>query len=118
MVLLINNIFSGSPRLFQKRRRCWGWIPLAVGHQPTLAADMGAMQQRITTTKGSIISVEAVLVTADNLMDPAPATTFARFGATTVLAGSIAEQATHPAVGPLAFKPRMFDPLGCQQRAP
>jgi F-type H+-transporting ATPase subunit beta len=79
-----------------------GRIPSAVGYQPTLATDMGAMQERITTTtKGSITSVQAVYVPADDLTDPAPATTFAHLDATTVLNRSIAEKGIYPAVDPL-----------------
>src|SRR5919201_1178591 len=79
-----------------------GRIPSAVGYQPTLATDMGALQERITTTqKGSITSVQAIYVPADDLTDPAPATTFAHLDATTVLARSIAEKGIYPAVDPL-----------------
>jgi F-type H+-transporting ATPase subunit beta len=107
-----------------------GRIPSAVGYQPTLATgkfigyiyihfcllnsyltDMGAMQERITTTKkGSITSVQAVYVPADDLTDPAPATTFAHLDATTVLSRSIAELGIYPAVDPLDSKSRMLDP--------
>jgi len=79
-----------------------GRIPSAVGYQPTLATDMGALQERITTTtKGSITSVQAIYVPADDLTDPAPATSFAHLDATTVLARSIAEKGIYPAVDPL-----------------
>ncbi|MGE0283456.1 MAG: F0F1 ATP synthase subunit beta, partial [Rhizobiaceae bacterium] len=79
-----------------------GRIPSAVGYQPTLATDMGAMQERITTTtKGSITSVQAIYVPADDLTDPAPATSFAHLDATTVLSRSIAEKGIYPAVDPL-----------------
>src|SRR5438046_2712755 len=79
-----------------------GRIPSAVGYQPTLATDMGALQERITTTKkGSITSVQAIYVPADDLTDPAPAASFAHLDATTVLSRSIAEQAIFPAVDPL-----------------
>lgn len=89
-----------------------GRIPSAVGYQPTLATDMGAMQERITTTtKGSITSVQAVYVPADDLTDPAPASTFAHLDATTVLSRSIAEKGIYPAVDPLDSTSRMLDPL-------
>ncbi|KAL2116920.1 hypothetical protein VTJ04DRAFT_9088 [Mycothermus thermophilus] len=88
-----------------------GRIPSAVGYQPTLAVDMGAMQERITTTsKGSITSVQAVYVPADDLTDPAPATTFAHLDATTVLSRGISELGIYPAVDPLDSKSRMLDP--------
>ncbi len=81
-----------------------GRIPSAVGYQPTLATDMGALQERITTTqKGSITSVQAIYVPADDLTDPAPATSFAHLDATTVLARAIAEKGIYPAVDPLEF---------------
>jgi F-type H+/Na+-transporting ATPase subunit beta len=88
-----------------------GRIPSAVGYQPTLATDMGALQERITTTqKGSITSVQAIYVPADDLTDPAPATSFAHLDATTVLARSIAEKGIYPAVDPLDSTSRMLDP--------
>ena len=88
-----------------------GRIPSAVGYQPTLATDMGAMQERITTTtKGSITSVQAIYVPADDLTDPAPATSFAHLDATTVLSRSIAEKGIYPAVDPLDSTIRMLDP--------
>jgi len=88
-----------------------GRIPSAVGYQPTLGTDMGAMQERITSTKkGSITSVQAVYVPADDLTDPAPATTFAHLDATTVLSRSIAEQAIFPAVDPLDSTSRILEP--------
>src|SRR6202795_988125 len=88
-----------------------GRIPSAVGYQPTLATDMGALQERITsTTKGSITSVQAIYVPADDLTDPAPATSFAHLDATTVLSRSIAEKGIYPAVDPLDSKSRMLDP--------
>ncbi|MCQ8185796.1 F0F1 ATP synthase subunit beta [Parvularcula maris] len=88
-----------------------GRIPSAVGYQPTLATDMGAMQERITTTtKGSITSVQAVYVPADDLTDPAPATTFAHLDATTVLNRAIAEKGIYPAVDPLDSTSRILDP--------
>src|ERR1700741_3452494 len=88
-----------------------GRIPSAVGYQPTLATDMGAMQERITTTtKGSITSIQAIYVPADDYTDPAPATTFAHLDATTVLSRAISELAIYPAVDPLDSKSRMLDP--------
>jgi len=88
-----------------------GRIPSAVGYQPTLATDMGALQERITTTqKGSITSVQAIYVPADDLTDPAPATSFAHLDATTVLSRSIAEKGIYPAVDPLDSTSRMLDP--------
>jgi F-type H+-transporting ATPase subunit beta len=88
-----------------------GRIPSAVGYQPTLATDMGTLQERITSTKkGSITSVQAIYVPADDLTDPAPATSFAHLDATTVLSRSIAEQAIFPAVDPLDSTSRILDP--------
>ncbi len=88
-----------------------GRIPSAVGYQPTLATDMGNMQERITTTtKGSITSVQAVYVPADDLTDPAPASTFAHLDATTVLSRSIAEKGIYPAVDPLDSTSRVLEP--------
>jgi len=88
-----------------------GRIPSAVGYQPTLATEMGAMQERITsTTKGSITSVQAIYVPADDLTDPAPATSFAHLDATTVLNRSIAEKGIYPAVDPLDSTSRILDP--------
>ena len=88
-----------------------GRIPSAVGYQPTLGTDMGGMQERITTTqKGSITSVQAVYVPADDLTDPAPASTFAHLDATTVLSRQIAEKGIYPAVDPLDSTSRMLDP--------
>ena len=87
-----------------------GRIPSAVGYQPTLATDMGTMQERITTTnKGSITSVQAIYVPADDLTDPAPATSFAHLDATTVLSRAIAEKGIYPAVDPLDSTSRMLD---------
>ncbi len=89
-----------------------GRIPSAVGYQPTLATDMGMMQERITSTKnGSITSVQAVYVPADDLTDPAPATSFAHLDATTVLDRSISEKGIYPAVDPLGSTSRLLDPL-------
>ena len=88
-----------------------GRIPSAVGYQPTLATDMGALQERITTTtKGSITSVQAIYVPADDLTDPAPATSFAHLDATTVLSRGIAEKGIYPAVDPLDSTSRMLEP--------
>ncbi|MEQ9606646.1 MAG: F0F1 ATP synthase subunit beta, partial [Kiloniellaceae bacterium] len=88
-----------------------GRIPSAVGYQPTLATDMGTLQERITTTKkGSITSVQAIYVPADDLTDPAPATSFAHLDATTVLSRSIAELGIYPAVDPLDSTSRILDP--------
>merc|ERR1712006_30455 len=85
-------------------------IPSAVGYQPTLATDMGALQERITTTqKGSITSVQAIYVPADDLTDPAPATTFSHLDATTVLSRQIAELGIYPAVDPLDSTSRILD---------
>jgi F-type H+-transporting ATPase subunit beta len=88
-----------------------GRIPSAVGYQPTLATDIGGLQERITTTKsGSITSVQAVYVPADDLTDPAPATTFAHLDATTVLSRALTELGIYPAVDPLDSTSRMLDP--------
>ena len=89
-----------------------GRIPSAVGYQPTLATDMGALQERITSTKaGSITSVQAIYVPADDLTDPAPATSFAHLDATTVLIRAISELGIYPAVDPLDSNSRLMDPL-------
>jgi F-type H+-transporting ATPase subunit beta len=88
-----------------------GRIPSAVGYQPTLATDMGALQERITSTKkGSITSVQAIYVPADDLTDPAPATSFAHLDATTVLNRAISEKGIYPAVDPLDSTSRSLDP--------
>merc|ERR1719428_1320079 len=88
-----------------------GRIPSAVGYQPTLATDMGAMQERITSTlKGSITSVQAIYVPADDLTDPSPATTFSHLDATTVLSRQVAELGFYPAVDPLESTSRIMDP--------
>ena len=88
-----------------------GRIPSAVGYQPTLATDMGALQERIgTTKKGSITSVQAIYVPADDLTDPAPATAFTHLDATTVLSRQLAELGIYPAVDPLDSTSRMLDP--------
>lgn len=89
-----------------------GRMPSAVGYQPTLASEMGAMQERITSTKeGSITSVQAVYVPADDLTDPAPATTFSHLDATTVLDRKITQLGIYLAVDPLASTSRILDPL-------
>ncbi|MGN6572103.1 MAG: F0F1 ATP synthase subunit beta, partial [Pseudolabrys sp.] len=89
-----------------------GRIPSAVGYQPTLATDMGALQERITTTtKGSVTSVQAIYVPADDLTDPAPATSFAHLDATTVLSRDIAAKGIYPAVDPLDSTSRMLSPM-------
>merc|ERR1711969_409906 len=86
-----------------------GRIPAAVGYQPTLSTEMGNLQERITSTnKGSITSVQAVYVPADDLTDPAPATTFSHLDATVVLARSITEKGIYPAVDPLASTSRIL----------
>jgi F-type H+-transporting ATPase subunit beta len=89
-----------------------GRIPSAVGYQPTLGTDMGALQERITTTtKGSITSIQAIYVPADDYTDPAPATTFAHLDATTNLSRPISEKGIYPAVDPLESTSRMLTPL-------
>ncbi len=110
MLLFIDNIFRFT-QAGSEVSALLGRIPSAVGYQPTLAVDMGMMQERITTTqKGSITSVQAVYVPADDLTDPAPATTFAHLDATTVLSRGISELGIYPAVDPLGSKSRMLDP--------
>merc|ERR1711981_1007589 len=110
VLLLIDNIFRFT-QAGSEVSALLGRIPSAVGYQPTLATDMGTMQERITTTKkGSITSVQAVYVPADDLTDPAPATTFAHLDATTVLSRGISELGIYPAVDPLDSKSRMLDP--------
>lgn len=111
VLLFIDNIFRFT-QAGSEVSALLGRIPSAVGYQPTLATDMGAMQERITSTKkGSITSVQAIYVPADDLTDPAPATTFAHLDATTVLSRAISELAIYPAVDPLDSKSRMLDPL-------
>ncbi len=110
VLLFIDNIFrfvqAGS-----EVSTLLGRMPSAVGYQPTLAGEMGALQERITSTKsGSITSVQAVYVPADDLTDPAPATTFAHLDATTVLSRKIAEQGLYPAVDPLESTSRILEP--------
>ncbi len=111
VLMFIDNIFrfaqSGA-----EMSALLGRIPSAVGYQPTLASEMGKLQERITsTTKGSITSVQAVYVPADDLTDPAPASVFAHLDATTVLNRSIAEKGIYPAVDPLDSTSRMLDPV-------
>merc|ERR1712183_1204970 len=110
VLLFIDNIFRFT-QAGSEVSALLGRIPSAVGYQPTLATDMGSMQERITTTKkGSITSVQAIYVPADDLTDPAPATTFAHLDATTVLSRSIAELGIYPAVDPLDSTSRIMDP--------
>ncbi|KAJ2781080.1 atp2, beta subunit of the F1 sector of mitochondrial F1F0 ATP synthase [Coemansia javaensis] len=110
VLLFIDNIFRFT-QAGSEVSALLGRIPSAVGYQPTLATDMGVMQERITTTKkGSITSVQAIYVPADDLTDPAPATTFAHLDATTVLSRGISELGIYPAVDPLDSKSRMLDP--------
>jgi F-type H+-transporting ATPase subunit beta len=110
VLLFIDNIFrfvqAGS-----EVSTLLGRMPSAVGYQPTLATEMGALEERITSTKnGSVTSVQAVYVPADDLTDPAPATTFSHLDATTVLSRKIAEQGIYPAVDPLASTSRILEP--------
>jgi len=110
VLLFVDNIFRFT-QACSEVSALLGRIPSAVGYQPTLATDLGALQERITTTKtGSITSVQAVYVPADDLTDPAPATTFAHLDATTVLARSLTELGIYPAVDPLDSTSRMLDP--------
>merc|ERR1712209_207186 len=109
VLLFIDNIFRFT-QAGSEVSALLGRIPSAVGYQPTLAADMGTMQERITTKKGSITSVQAIYVPADDLTDPAPATTFAHLDATTVLSRGIAELGIYPAVDPLDSTSRILDP--------
>ena len=110
VLLFVDNIFRFT-QAGSEVSALLGRIPSAVGYQPTLGTDMGALQERITSTnKGSITSVQAVYVPADDLTDPAPATTFAHLDATTVLNRSIAELGIYPAVDPLDSTSRIMDP--------
>merc|ERR1712001_613373 len=110
VLLFIDNIFRFT-QAGSEVSALLGRIPSAVGYQPTLATDMGTMQERITTTKkGSITSVQAISVPADDLTDPAPATTFAHLDATTVLSRGVAERGIYPAVDPLDSTSRIMDP--------
>jgi len=110
VLLFIDNIFRFT-QAGSEVSALLGRVPSAVGYQPTLATEMGALQERITSTKkGSITSVQAVYVPADDLTDPAPATTFAHLDATTVLSRSITELGIYPAVDPLESTSRIMDP--------
>ena len=110
VLLFVDNIFRFT-QAGSEVSALLGRIPSAVGYQPTLATDMGALQERITsTTKGSITSVQAIYVPADDLTDPAPATSFAHLDATTVLSRQIAELGIYPAVDPLDSTSRVLDP--------
>ena len=111
VLLFIDNIFRFT-QAGSEVSALLGRMPSAVGYQPTLATEMGAMQERITSTKkGSITSVQAVYVPADDLTDPAPATTFTHLDATTVLSRKITELGIYPAVDPLESTSRILDPL-------
>jgi F-type H+-transporting ATPase subunit beta len=111
VLLFIDNIFRFT-QAGSEVSALLGRVPSAVGYQPTLATEMGALQERITSTKkGSITSVQAIYVPADDLTDPAPATTFAHLDATTVLSRSITELGIYPAVDPLDSTSRIMDPL-------
>ena len=110
VLLFIDNIFRFT-QAGSEVSALLGRVPSAVGYQPTLQTEMGALQERITSTKnGSITSVQAVYVPADDLTDPAPATTFAHLDATTVLSRAISEQGIYPAVDPLESTSRILDP--------
>jgi F-type H+-transporting ATPase subunit beta len=110
VLLFVDNIFRFT-QAGSEVSALLGRMPSAVGYQPTLATEMGALQERITSTKdGSITSVQAVYVPADDLTDPAPATTFAHLDATTVLSRQISELGIYPAVDPLASTSRLLDP--------
>ncbi|MCX7045080.1 MAG: F0F1 ATP synthase subunit beta [Candidatus Sumerlaeota bacterium] len=111
VLLFIDNIFRFT-QAGSEVSALLGRMPSAVGYQPTLATDMGALQERITSTKkGSITSVQAIYVPADDLTDPAPATTFSHLDATTVLSRQIVEMGIYPAVDPLDSTSRLLDPL-------
>ncbi len=111
VLLFIDNIFRFT-QAGSEVSALLGRVPSAVGYQPTLATEMGALQERITSTKkGSITSVQAIYVPADDLTDPAPATTFAHLDATTVLSRSISELGIYPAVDPLDSTSRIMDPV-------
>merc|ERR1712062_445127 len=116
VLLFVDNIFRFT-QAGSEVSALLGRIPSAVGYRPTLATDMGGLQERITsTTKGSITSVQAVYVPADDLTDPAPATTFAHLDAQTVLSRDIASLGIYPAVDPLDSTSRMLDPSVVGQR--
>ncbi len=111
VLLFIDNIFRFT-QAGSEVSALLGRVPSAVGYQPTLATEMGALQERITSTKkGSITSVQAIYVPADDLTDPAPATTFAHLDATTVLSRAITELGIYPAVDPLDSGSRIMDPI-------
>ena len=111
VLLFIDNIFRFT-QAGSEVSALLGRVPAAVGYQPTLATEMGALQERITSTKkGSITSVQAIYVPADDLTDPAPATTFAHLDSTTVLSRAITELGIYPAVDPLDSTSRIMDPL-------
>jgi F-type H+-transporting ATPase subunit beta len=117
VLLFIDNIFRFT-QAGSEVSALLGRIPSAVGYQPTLASEMGELQERITTTKnGSITSVQAIYVPADDYTDPAPATTFAHLDASTVLERKISELGIYPAVDPLASSSRALDPeiVGAEQ---
>ena len=110
VLLFIDNIFRFT-QAGSEVSALLGRMPSAVGYQPTLQTEMGTLQERITSTKsGSITSVQAVYVPADDLTDPAPATTFAHLDATTTLSRSIVELGIYPAVDPLESSSRILDP--------
>ncbi|HTO12973.1 MAG TPA: F0F1 ATP synthase subunit beta, partial [Candidatus Binatia bacterium] len=110
VLLFIDNIFRFT-QANSEVSALLGRMPSAVGYQPTLSTDLGELQERITTTKkGSITSVQAIYVPADDLTDPAPATTFAHLDATTVLSRPLTEIGIYPAVDPLASTSRILDP--------
>jgi len=110
VLLFIDNIFRFT-QAGSEVSALLGRMPSAVGYQPTLATEMGTLQERITSTKkGSITSVQAIYVPADDITDPAPATAFAHLDATTVLSRQIAELGLYPAVDPLASTSRILDP--------
>ena len=111
VLLFVDNIFRFT-QACSEVSALLGRIPSAVGYQPTLATDLGALQERITTTQsGSITSVQAVYVPADDLTDPAPATTFAHLDANTVLSRALTELGIYPAVDPLESSSRILDPM-------
>ena len=110
MLLFIDNIFRFT-QAGSEVSALLGRMPSAVGYQPTLATEMGSLQERITSTKnGSVTSVQAIYVPADDLTDPAPATAFAHLDATTVLSRAISELGIYPAVDPLDSTSRLLDP--------
>src|SRR6201987_4946201 len=111
VLLFVDNIFRFT-QAGSEVSALLGRMPSAVGYQPTLGTEMGELQERITsTTKGAVTSVQAIYVPADDITDPAPATTFAHLDATTVLSRQIAELGIYPAVHPLASTSRILDPV-------